>query len=222
MKWFKHDTNAHTDAKLDKVLMHYGAHGYAVYWYCLELIAGKIEGKNTACALEHDAEQIGARLKIDSSEVNGILTYMTDIGLFEKQIEGAITCLKLLGRLDKSMTNSPQLRKIITDIRQDSSADVSGCHDMSVDVSGRQQTSPQNRIEENRTEESKRKRKTPLPKDFQISDNLRTWAKKNGHGKLNQHLGAFIIKAEKQDYRYVDWDKAFMDAIRNNWARVDA
>ena len=24
MKWFKHDTNAHTDAKLDKVLMHYG------------------------------------------------------------------------------------------------------------------------------------------------------------------------------------------------------
>ncbi|MEK9655664.1 MAG: Lin1244/Lin1753 domain-containing protein [Halieaceae bacterium] len=134
MKWFKHDTNAHTDAKLDKVLMHYGAHGYAVYWYCLELIAGKIDPQNIGCALEHDAEQIGARLKIDSAEVSGILTYMVDIGLFERQIEGAITCLKLLGRLDKSMTNSPQLRKVIGDMRHDMSANVMTRHDMSADV----------------------------------------------------------------------------------------
>jgi hypothetical protein len=220
MKWFKHDTNAHSDAKLDKVLMHYGAHGYAVYWYCLELIAGKIDSQNIGCALEHDAEQIGSRLKIDSVEVTAILTYMVDIGLFEKHIEGAITCLKLLGRLDKSMTNSPQLRAMIGQIRQETSGNVMTCHDMSGNV-----TPEENRREEKRVEESKggartKKRKTPIPDDFAISDRVRKWAKEHGHRNLNQHLDAFVKKSNKHGYSYVCWDSAFMEAVRENWAGI--
>ena len=129
MRWFKHDTNAHTDAKLDKVLMHYGAHGYVVYWYCLELIAGKVSSQNLSFELEHDAEQIGSRLKIDSVEVTGILTYMVDIGLFESSGE-RITCLKLFNRLDQSMTNSPALRQLIAEAKKgDMSGDVMTCHE---------------------------------------------------------------------------------------------
>ena len=124
MKWFKHDTNAHTDAKLDKVLMHYGAKGYAVYWYCLELIAGRVSSENLTFELEHDAEQIGSRLKIDSLEVTGILTYMVEIGLFESSGD-CITCLKLYRRLDQSMTSSPQIRRLINEKKnQDSSGNV--------------------------------------------------------------------------------------------------
>ncbi|MCH1602123.1 MAG: DUF4373 domain-containing protein [Luminiphilus sp.] len=211
MKWFKHDTNAHTDAKLDKVLMHYGANGYAVYWYCLELIAGKIDSQNIGCALEHDAEQIGSRLKIDSVEVTAILTYMVDIGLFEKHIEGAITCLKLLGRLDKSMTNSPQLRSMIGQIRQETSGNVMTCHDMSGNV-----TPEENRREEKRTD----KNKTPIPKNFSISDGVRSWAEKHGHRRLNAHLEHFTDKAKAKSYRYADWDAAFKTAIRQNWAGI--
>jgi hypothetical protein len=151
VKWFKHDTDAHNDAKLDKVLMHYGSHGYAVYFYCLELIAGKIDKGNTSCALEHDAEQIGARLKIDSVEVSAILQYLVDVGLFDGAIESSITCLKLLGRLDKSMTNSPQLRQIIGTHRQETSADVMTLSDMSANV-----TPDKNRTEEKRTKPSER------------------------------------------------------------------
>ena len=160
MKWFKHDTDAHVDAKLDKVLMHYGSHGYAVYFYCLELIAGKLDAQNTSCALEHDAEQIGARLKIDSVEVTGILQYIVDIGLFEREIEGAVTCLKLLGRLDKSMTNSPQLRKLIGEGRQKTSANVMTCHDMSGDVTP----------EEKRREEKRIKPLSDKSDDFPFSE----------------------------------------------------
>jgi hypothetical protein len=149
VKWFKHDTDAHNDAKLDKVLMHYGSHGYAVYFYCLELIAGKIDKGNTSCALEHDAEQIGSRLKIDSVEVSAILQYLVEIGLFDGAIESSITCLKLLGRLDKSMTNSPQLRQIIGTHRQETSADVMTLSDMSANV-----TPDKNRTEEKRTKPS--------------------------------------------------------------------
>jgi len=212
MKWFKHDTNAHSDAKLDKVLMHYGAHGYAVYWYCLELIAGKITPQNSSCSLEHDAEQIGARLKIDSAEVTGILAYMVDIGLFERHIEGAITCLKMLGRLDKSMTNSPKLRAMIGEIRQEASGSVMTCHDMSGNVTP-------DKIRSDEIREDK-KNKTAIPKDFSISDGVRKWAEKNGHRRLNAHLEHFIDKAKAQNYRYADWDAAFKTAIRQNWVGI--
>ena len=39
MKWFMHDSNAHTDAKLRKVMMRFGADGYGLlstmpkYWH---------------------------------------------------------------------------------------------------------------------------------------------------------------------------------------------
>lgn len=218
MKWFKHDTDAHSDAKLDKVLLHYGAHGYAVYWYCLELIAGKITPQNSSCSLEHDAEQIGARLKIDSAEVTGILTYMVDIGLFERQIEGAITCLKMLGRLDKSMTNSPKLRAMIGQIRQETSGNVMTCHDMSGNVTPDKIRSDE--IREDKKNTRARKNKTPIPDDFGISDRVRDWAKRNGHARLNQHLEAFVNKARARSYTYACWDSAFMEAIRENWAGV--
>ena len=168
MKWFKHDTDAHSDAKLDKVLMHYGSHGYAVYFYCLELIAGKIDRGNTSCALEHDAEQIGARLKIDSVEVTGILQYLVDVGLFDGAIESSITCLKLLGRLDKSMTNSPQLRQIIGAHRQETSADVMTLPDT---VSERQDMSANVTPDKNRREE---KRNKPSQSDS-VRDSFDAW-----------------------------------------------
>lgn len=46
MKWLKHHTDAHEDAKLRKVMIRYGAEGYALYWYCLELIASKFSAED--------------------------------------------------------------------------------------------------------------------------------------------------------------------------------
>ena len=197
MKWFKHDTNAHTDAKLDKVLMHYGAHGYAVYWYCLELIAGKIEKQNIECELEHDAEQIGSRLKIDSAEVNAILTYMIDLGLFERQLEGAITCLKLLGRLDKSMTNSPQLRQMIGKIRQETSGNVMTFADMSENV-----TPEQNRIEQNRIEQN-RKNNSPSGDGRDCDDDSET--DKRANEKSFKEFWALYPRKEAKKRSAVAW-----------------
>jgi len=71
------------------------------------------------------------------------------------------------------------------------------------------------------TNNSKQKNtKTPIPKDFGISDGVRLWAEKNGHRRLNAHLENFIDAAKAKDYRYVDWDAAFKTAIRKNWAGI--
>lgn len=112
MKWFTHDSNARSDVKLRKVLMRYGADGYGLYWYCLELIAGKVDASNVTFELEHDAEILAHDLKIDSLRVEEIMRYMISLNLFEVS-DGAIRCMKMAKRLDERFTRSPELKAAI-------------------------------------------------------------------------------------------------------------
>lgn len=123
MKWFRHDSNAHADAKLEKILIRYGAEGYALYWYCLELIAGKVDADHVTFELEHDAELLGHRLKIDTLRVERIMRDMVELGLFEES-SGRVSCLKLAQRLDERWTRNADLKGVIKATRApDLSAD---------------------------------------------------------------------------------------------------
>lgn len=113
MKWFKHDSDANRDPKLEKVLMKYGAEGYALYWLCIELIAAPIDKHNITFELEHDAEILAHRLKMDSVKVEEIMRYMVDLNLFELDpTSKRVTCLKLAHRIENSIIKNPQLKQI--------------------------------------------------------------------------------------------------------------
>lgn len=60
-----------------------------------------------------------------------------------------------------------------------------------------------------------------LPDDFVISDRVQRWAQEKNHGSLERHFENFVSAARAKGYEYVDWDEAFMKAIRENWAKVD-
>ena len=62
--------------------------------------------------------------------------------------------------------------------------------------------------------------KTPMPEDFGISDRVATWAKERGYEQLDQHLEAFKRKSTARAYTYASWDDAFMEAIREDWAKL--
>ena len=100
MKWFKHDSDASNDAKLRKLRHKYGSNGYAIYWYCLELVAGNVEKHNLPFELEHDAELIADDFKLSTELVEEMMRYMVNLGLFENN-EGFITCLKMASRTDE-------------------------------------------------------------------------------------------------------------------------
>ena len=120
MKWFKHDSDANRDPKLEKLLMKYGAEGYALYWLCIELIAAPIDKNNLNFDLEHDAEILAHRLKMDSAVVEEIMRFMVNLGLFE--IDGTtqrVTCLKLANRIENSIIKNPELKKIQQVIHND-------------------------------------------------------------------------------------------------------
>ncbi|GER16710.1 hypothetical protein [Variovorax boronicumulans] len=62
--------------------------------------------------------------------------------------------------------------------------------------------------------------KTPMPEGFALSERVKTWAQKGGYVRLDEHLEAFRRKVDANGYTYVDWDSAFMEAIREDWAKL--
>lgn len=128
MKWVKHDTDAHRDAKLRRLMLAYGMEGYGLYWYCVELIAGDVSADKYTFELEHDAEIISHDTGISVTKVNEMMAFMVDLKLFESDL-GIITCLKIAKRLDSSMTSNPDMRKLISRLKDFGDEDSQKSHD---------------------------------------------------------------------------------------------
>jgi hypothetical protein len=85
----------------------------------------------------------------------------------------------------------------------------------------------QSREEEKREEKSKpraartKSRKTAMPENFGVSERVVAWAAEHGYGRLHEHFDSFVRKVEANGYTYVDWDSALMNAIRDDWAKIN-
>ena len=125
MLWYKHDSNASTDAKIKKLLLKHGPIGYAVYFHCLELISNDLCESNISFKLEHDSEIIADNLKIKGTSnqsaidiVEEIISFLVELNLFDQDQNGNIYCYKLLKRLDSSMTSNINFRKMIINAKE--------------------------------------------------------------------------------------------------------
>lgn len=76
---------------------------------------------------------------------------------------------------------------------------------------------------EGETKPPVKKRKPPktlIPENFAVSDAVKAWAESKGHARLAEHLEFFVSKAKAKAYEYADWDQAFMNAVRDDWANL--
>ena len=117
MKWFKHDSDANMDSKLQEILLDYGLEGYGLYWYCLEMIVNKIDVDNLTFELEHDARIIARNTGSTTKKISEMMLRFVELDLFQNS-EGRVTCLKLLQRLDKSMTSNVKFRNMLTKAKE--------------------------------------------------------------------------------------------------------
>ena len=62
-------------------------------------------------------------------------------------------------------------------------------------------------------------RKVSIPADFGISERVSRWAAEKGYTRLPERLERFVSVAKAKGYQYIDWDEAFMNAIRDDWAK---
>lgn len=100
------------DARIKKVKHKYGIVGYGLYWYCIELIAFRVDKTNISFELEEDAETIALEWNIDQLKVQEIMLYLVELGLFEAD-NGLITCMKLAKRLDDTNSKNPEMRQVL-------------------------------------------------------------------------------------------------------------
>ena len=94
----------------------------------------------------------------------------------------------------------------------DASANLAGASTVTQDARPERETE---------TEKRERKRKIPLPPDFCISDSLRNWAEKHGYGQLEARFEHFTGYARANGKLYLDWDQAFQNAVRDDWAKLN-
>lgn len=69
-------------------------------------------------------------------------------------------------------------------------------------------------------QKSLKKTKTLIPENFTVSDRVKEWAKGKGFDQLNEHMEAFKLKVARGGLTYIDWDAAFMEAVREDWAKI--
>jgi len=99
MKWFKHDSDANMDAKLQEVLLDHGLEGFGLYWYCIELISQKVNANNLTFELEHDCRIIARNTGSTVAKIETIMRDFVRLGLFNAD-NGHVFCLKLAKRCD--------------------------------------------------------------------------------------------------------------------------
>jgi hypothetical protein len=189
MKWFKHDSDANMDGKLQEVLLDYGLEGYGLYWYCIEMITSKVSKDNLTFELEHDSRIIARNTGSSVQRVQEMMTRFVELGLFDND-NGNIRCLKLLKRLDSSMTNNKEMRQLIQTAKTNHDPVMTQSDNVMLE---------ENRIEQNRTEQNRTEQKVISPaKDAEPAEfvSVFTFPTKSGDWELstdlfNQHEKAY-------------------------------
>lgn len=118
MKWFRHFTKALTDPKIEKLIMRHGLLGYGLYFACLEIIAGNLTGDNITFDLEHDAEILAYKFRVDTLKIEEMMKTCIDLGLFEyNNVSKRVQCIKLLEYIDDSSAKNPEIKKIVAEYK---------------------------------------------------------------------------------------------------------
>jgi hypothetical protein len=66
-------------------------------------------------------------------------------------------------------------------------------------------------------------RKTKIAADFAPTPTTHQWLAAKGISFVdtNRHLDYFISACQAKGYMYSDWQRAFQNAVTNNWARIE-
>jgi hypothetical protein len=116
MDYFSHDTDAHADIKMKKLMAYYGVEGYGIYFYLLELIYRSAE---YLIDLQDESTivLIASDMKINASKLNEIISQCVKFGLFdsEKWQSKLLTSLGVIKRAQVIEDKRDKRRGIMTE-----------------------------------------------------------------------------------------------------------
>ena len=151
MKWFKHMSDMSNDVKIRRVIRKYGAEGYGLYNYIIELIVRKLESNSPIPDLEETSHDIATDMNMDTVVVEEIMWFCIEQGLFEQdEFTGRLVAHKVYKFLDTAQTRNPEIKKMIAKYKEMSET-VTDSHGLSLPEKKRIE---KNRIEQTRKENS--------------------------------------------------------------------
>lgn len=102
MKWFKHETDAHTNLKLQSVVDKFGLEAYGFYWVCVELVG--LQGEKFRLKTEKSWKNyLKKMIGIELERQETFLEFFGEINLIDKKalILGTLYIPKLGERADE-------------------------------------------------------------------------------------------------------------------------
>lgn len=112
MKWFKHRVDAHTDIKVQKLCREFGSVGYAMFFYCLEII-GK-EGKGGRLPLsKYSATDIAFFLNEKPEAVDKALKRAIELELFVLEKDDVLFCPRLANGYSDEWSNRKRSQNVL-------------------------------------------------------------------------------------------------------------
>jgi len=222
MQWFKHDSNANTDDKLQIILLDYGLEGYGLYWYCLELIVNRVDKDNINFELKHDARIIARNTGSTVQKVEEMMKRFVELGLFENN-KGMITCIKLIKRMDSSMTSNSYMRDLITKAKSSHDVIMTQSENVMQEENRREEIRIEKNINKSMTlseylQYCKQNDLSILPKDCCVFKN----AEKLTITDEMLQVAWYEFKEFYKDSnkKQADWVKFFNNAVKQNYYKV--
>ena len=201
-------------------MLDYGLEGYGLYWYCIELIAGKVDKDNITFELEHDARIIARNVGSTAQKVEEIMRYFVKTGLFE-DANGVITCLKIARRLDQSMTSNAQMREIIGNIKSHDAVMIKSDKVMQdeirLDIDKNKDHVDESTIDQPKKRQSKAKGLTEFPDGFEITESMVEWFTEQDfkYIDLGRATDKWVDAMKAKGSRYKDWTAAWRNGMNN-------
>lgn len=163
-----------------------------------------------------------------TADVETLLASLQKVGFIARYIVGGVACIQILA-FAKHQT--PHVRETPSELppMPQGTAKAMPEHDL-----GCAETSPRSPDSGFRIPDSgfgtareappppkqKRSPQTRMPTDFGVSERVAAWAAEKGYGNLAAHLEAFKAKVAANGYTAASWDDKFMEAIREDWAKL--
>lgn len=217
MKWFKHDSDASIDAKLQELLLDYGASGYGLYWYCVELIAQNVNENNITFELEHDARIIARNLNLTAQETKDMMQKMIDLGLFSFSENHKLACYTLAKKLDQSMTSNEKMRKIIAEIKENHDGVMTKSIPTLDKVMQEEKRGEERRREETRTEDTMSPKGSSLHFSVDVISYLNEKAKTNFRNGIKKTVS--LIDARRKEGFTLEDFKTVIDKKTSQWLK---
>lgn len=201
MKWFKHESDAHTNMKLQALIDKLGVAGYGYYWACVELVASQGGDEFRVKKDKHWEQHLKKMLSIEPKEQKKYLVVLATHNLIDlKSLKnGDLYIPKLEERCDEYSEKKK---------RNDAKKTMSGQGRDNVGLE-------QNRTDKNRKEYNSLSYLKKIPeKDLQEfyerfdcskkaiiskAEDLVLWCDTNG--KVKKNYKTFLLNALKKDFQ---------------------